>query len=392
MLINKFKSTTSLLAILVSLSLTISPYASAVELVISGNGSESNNTITAQVETEVQVVQENNASVENNVDIDSNTGENTASDNSGNVSIQTGDTNNDIGIENELNTSQVEVECCGDDQTLEISGNGESSNSSINSQIGINTTIVSTQNADIKNNINGTTNTGNNSANGNDGDVSIKTGDINVEGDVKNVANLSFISATVGNGNKLSAKIANILGNSVNNISVKLISDTEVITDYTADISNDINWDLNTGGNIANSNLGDVSFTTGDIFFDFAVFNDPINVGGVDIDCCGTFDDGDNDGGGDEDDGDGGGNGGQNGGSSDNGGGSSSDGGGGSGTLLSAAASTELLGLSYTSSSQQKNRAFWIGFILISIGVKLLGDALAGYNTLQLNEADQKTS
>lgn len=400
MIRKKFNLPTSLFFVLLSISLIFAPMVSAVELVISGNGSESDNTISTEIETQTTVVQENNSSAENNVEVNSNTGENSANDNSGEVNIETGDTATEVIVENQLNTSSAEVECCLTDPKYEISDNGSGSDNTIQASVSNNTTIVVSQDSKIKNDISGSSNTGDNTASDNNGDVVIKTGDIHVSGELKNSTNISTVASATGVGSGVSVLIADNGTDSKNSISVRLLASSDIVREDLADIDNHIDWDLNTGGNVANDNFGDIYFSTGDIFFDFAITNDPVNIGGVDIDCCAVIDDGD-----DGDNGDGGDNGNGDDGDDNNGGDQGNGDGDGDGNgddeekdepegkllATAAATTTEILGLSDTSSDEQRGRAFWIGFALLAFGIKLLGDGLQRYNDLQLDE-EEKTS
>ena len=63
-------------------------------------------------------------------------------------------------------------------------------------------------------------------------------------------------------------------------------SNTNINVNNSANIVNNSRWDLNTGKNEANGNVGDVSITTGDIVFNSTIENSKINVGLVDIECC----------------------------------------------------------------------------------------------------------
>lgn len=383
----KLKTLATIFMLVASLVATSSTYA--MEYSISGNGAESESVVDIELNTQVTVVQENEATVENNVEVESNTGDNVASGNNGNVSIETGNTVTEIDVNNEVNTSVTEVECCVSDQILGISDNGESSENEISVVTNTTTNLTSNQTVNISNNISGSSNTGDNSAEDNVGEVLIETGDIHVEGSVGNSANSSSVSSSTGLGGEVSVKISNNGASSTNSISLVFEDDDNAIVNNTAEIINNVDWNLNTGGNEASGNVGDVSFLTGDIFYEFAIYNDPLNMSGIDIGCCAIYDPDDEE---EQESNDDGGNGGDNNGgdsgssdSNDGNGDSSDDGGGDGGTLLAAAASTELLGLSATSSEEQKGRAFWIGFILLSLGVKLLGDVLQRYNTLQIN-------
>ena len=277
----------ALLGLLAILSFGGTPYVRALEIEVSGNGSGSTNEVTTQVTTETVVQQTNEANVTNNVNTDANTGGNTASENTGgSTAIETGDVAQNVSIETAANASSVETPCCASETEITISGNGENSQNSVDLTQTQGTDITINQDADIFNKVEGSANTGENTANGNNGNVSIQTGDIHVSGGIENgPINVHNVSASVP-GQELSLKISGNGAGSSNNLTLSIFDPTNVFINSNADIDNFVHWDLNTGGNVANGNNGDVSIVTGDIFFDFLIKNGPINVGEVDIDCC----------------------------------------------------------------------------------------------------------
>ncbi len=364
----------SFVLFVLSLILAFAPTVRAVELVISENGSGSESEISTQVETTTEVAQSNEAEVSNNVATDANTGGNEASNNTGgDVAIETGDVNQEVLVETSVNSSEVEVGCCPADTNAEISANGNDSQNTIDLTQTDETNIIVNQEAKVVNQVVGSANTGENSANENNGNVSIQTGDISVSGGIENgPINVADVSATSGGGDVEAGITGNGAGSN-NSISASLSNQTNVILNFQANIGNDVGWDLNTGRNSANSNNGDVSIITGDIFFDFFIKNGPINIGGVDINCCFVFDPGDDgngedpgDGDNGEDPGDGGDRGGNGGG--DGGGG---DGGGGNGGV--GGVGPQVIGLSDTTSKAARTLIFWCGLAMIVYGLKLIG-------------------
>src|SRR4030042_3886734 len=161
----------------------------AIEIVISGNGSESVNEVTTQVTTQTEVLQTNEASVQNTVNIDANTGSNSSSENTGgDTSIQTGDIKVNTEIATSANSSSVETPCCDTNPKTDIiiSGNGDNTQNSVNVTKVQETTIYVNQDAKINNVVNGQANTGGNQVFDNGGSVRIETGDIYVNGKTKN--------------------------------------------------------------------------------------------------------------------------------------------------------------------------------------------------------------
>lgn len=348
------KILTSFLVLLLLVS-SIRPFVQTVfaeEIIISGNGSGSTSEAVVNVTNTTSVTQTNNAQITNEVNPTANTGENTASNNTGgSTAIVTGDTTTNVEVTNLINNSVVETPCCEtNDTTISISGNGADSDSSVTFNLNNSNNINVTQTANIVNNVTGSANTGNNSANNNIGsNVTIDTGNIKVTGGIKNQANNYFVKSAVGNGGFL-ASISNNGKDTENKINANLgeTSNININNNYIA--YNFVDWDLNTGGNSANGNLrGNVFIKTGNIFFDFLIAN-AANIGGVDVDCCGADDPNDPDDRDDPDDPDdpsdpnnppvnGGGN--------NNGGPSSNSSVGGSST---ASTGPQILGLSATSS------------------------------------------
>ena len=267
-------------------------FVRAEELIVSSNASGSTNEVSVDSANSTTVTQVNNADVANNIDASANTGENTASDNSGSSTITTGDASQNIEVSTNLNYSEVIIPCCPSDINAEISGNGEDSTNSINLGQTSETNINISQYAKVSNEISGTANTGNNSADNNSGSVSISTGSIWVGAKIENSPiNIYKVKGGSGGGG-LSARIAGNGSGSTNILSFTLGDSSSINIDNQAKINNKLTWLLNTGGNFANGNLGDVAISTGDISFDLLVANGPINVGGVDWGCCDDFDPG----------------------------------------------------------------------------------------------------
>ena len=350
--------------------------AKALEIVITDNGSGSNNEVQTQVETSTNIEQSNESNISNEVVTEANTGGNEASGNTGgDINLTTGDVNQNLSIENSVNSSVVETECCPQDASVNISGNGADSENGVFLALNNNTDVYIGQNADVKNKIKGVANTGENTANSNtNGNVSIDTGNIYAGGSIENgPINIHSVRVPSGGGD-YSLKIVENAASSINEIAAWFDNDNYVFVNNEADIFNFVNWDLNTGRNNANGNTGgDVSIKTGDIFFDFIIRNGPINVGSVEISCCDIFDPGDPS---DNDD-----NPPPGGGPSDPG--SSNNPGSSQGTLLSSAAATEaggpgLVGLSDTGSELAQAIFFWAGIIMIAGGAKLIGREASG--------------
>lgn len=261
--------------------------AKAESLIITGNGDGSSNDVSVNQSHEANVTQDNNAEVTNDINATANTGDNTASDNTGtDTTITTGDVSAQTSVANNLNASIANVDnCCdGSDYTAEISGNGSDSNNTLNHSVTTTTNIDVNQQAIITNNITGTAITGNNTANDNNGNVSIQTGDITVTEKLKNNTNLSITSIQSGGMGSYFLKIAGNGAGSVNTITLQETNESIVKISNVADIFNRNIWNLITGNNAANNNNGNIDIKTGDIKVTIDVEND-VNFSKVTIDC-----------------------------------------------------------------------------------------------------------
>jgi hypothetical protein len=362
----------TLIALLAILCFGGTPYVLAVEISVTGNGSGSTNEVTTQVVTETTIVQSNNGNVSNDVNTSADTGSNTASENTGGTTaIETGDASQNVSVETAVNTSSVETPCCASSTDITVSGNGADSQNTVDLIKTQETTITIDQNAKIKNKVSGSANTGGNTANDNNGSVSIKTGDIHVSGGIENgPINVHNVSASAPSED-LSVKVSGNGSGSQNNVSLNVFDPTNVFITSNADIDNFAHWDLNTGKNEANGNNGDVSIETGDIIFDFLIKNGPINIGGVDIECCHLLPP-PPDGGGDHPEGGGGPDGGQ----TPDGGqpsGSSSSSSSSSGSSDGGAGGPGVIGLSNTSSPAAQALFFFAGLVMMGYGASLIG-------------------
>jgi hypothetical protein len=264
------------------------PTAIAQEIVITGNGAGSNNEVTVTSTQQTNVQQTNTAEVSNNIATDANTGGNTASDNTGeNVNIQTGNVETTTQATNTLNYSEANIEPCDcvASFTTKISGNGTGLGNIINNTYVSQTNLSVNQSASVINNLTTNANTGNNTANNNSGNVSITTGNIRALTSVENgPVNVSRIKVTGSASINNILRIANNGVDSVNTINLTSSNNVAVVINNYADFLNNIGLDLNTGGNTANGNVGDVKISTGDIWAEIKVKN-LANISDVLIDC-----------------------------------------------------------------------------------------------------------
>ncbi|MFH0936829.1 MAG: hypothetical protein V1808_00875 [Candidatus Daviesbacteria bacterium] len=273
-----------------ALILSASPVM-AEELVISGNGSSSDNQISLTVTSNTTVEQSNQESIKNDVQLDLSSGENNASDNtSADTQITTGNINTQTSIENSTNISAVSLDCCAEPQsTITVTDNGSDSQSNVDFSQNSDTQINIGQNAQIQNNVIGNGNTGENRANDNSGgNISINTGNINVILNIENKnINAVSVSAPQVNSN-VNIKIAGNGSSSDNLVFISLNNNFAININNKADILNNAIWNLTTGKNLANGNTGgNVSIFTGDINLVTEIKNEDINESVIISGCCG---------------------------------------------------------------------------------------------------------
>lgn len=289
----KTKKSTTVVSLLVILSgVVIVPQVRAEEIVISGNGAESNNEVNVHSSSDTTVNQTNNAEVSNDVDTTVNTGGNSASDNTGgDVSVVTGDASSSTNITNSANSSTVDMSCCvTNGVNVSISGNGAFSDNSVDYRNNSSTDVRVDQDAYINNDIEQYLNTGWNRARNNvGGDVVIGTGNIHslltLENGPINIADVSVpFSSFDGN------VYIDIFGNgafSQNEANIRFNNSTEILVNNAANIINNLKNKFDTGHNKADKNVGgDVAILTGDIVSDVFIKNGPINVSSVTVECC----------------------------------------------------------------------------------------------------------
>lgn len=209
-----------------------------------GNGADSSNTALVSQTDNNTIFQSNDATIENNLILSANTGDNKASQNTGgSTEITTGDSTVDAQVLNVANSNVnggdwwlVLVNEAGrwvgrilgapeganyagsqgtefvvnenGEITAVNSGNGASSQNTASVSQTTNTTTVQTNNAHVVNNIALSANTGGNSASQNTGgNSSITTGDAHV------IANLvNFVNNNVTGGGKLVVTVVNVFG------------------------------------------------------------------------------------------------------------------------------------------------------------------------------------
>ena len=281
-------------AVVASGALLISSFATpalaGTTIEISGNSTYSDNTANVTTTNNTTVVQDNNANITNNVNVDADTGHNDANDNTGgDVTVKTGNVDTDVSVSNTVNSNSASVDCCptGDTSVL-ISGNGSNSDNDVNLGQTSTTNLFQDNNAKIYNNVKVDGDTGKNDANDNTGgSVTIETGDVDTKVNISNAGNVN--SAQVGNGTGGGGSVsAWIIGNAThsdNTINLGLSNSTLLSQSNNAYIKNHVDVDADTGKNDANDNTGgDVMIDTGNVDVEVGVDN-MVNFNVADVDC-----------------------------------------------------------------------------------------------------------
>lgn len=259
----------------------------AEEIVVTNNGSGSNNEVNVSQSLNTTVQQSNTADITNEVSASANTGENTASGNTGgDTTIATGNIDSLTSINNAANTNTTTVDCCLAGGQVTTAGNGAGSDNTININQSSSTTITAYNTATITNSIRGYASTGNNTANFNNGDSRIYTGNIWVNEKIINgPINVNNISASVGGNGGNDVSVAGNGAWSDNKINLSNNFNLWVDVNNEANIYNKTLWNLITGNNDAKGNVGNVDIVTGDIVFKSVIVNEA-NVNKVTVDCC----------------------------------------------------------------------------------------------------------
>jgi len=286
------------------------------------NGNNSNNNGSAVVNNSNGTNQNNSATVNTNLNSSTITGDNSASDNVGDASINTGDANTTGTVLTMVNTNAQGVMVSEfnilDDQIGDVvldfaancilgctgptavinTGNGSNSNNSGS----VNTTNTTTTNqendAQIGNDLVLSADTGNNTASANTGgDSNITTGHANVAANVLTFANNNIVGNVIyGIVNIFGDLIGDIIfpedqiknccggsvgatnigngSNSTNSSNVEVIDSEGTFQTNNADITNNLIFDAETGNNSSSRNTGgDSSVSSGDTNIDVNLLN-----------------------------------------------------------------------------------------------------------------------
>ncbi len=165
---------------------------------------------------------------------------------------------------------------------LNISGNGDGSESSASTVIETTTTVIQENNLNVDNNLSTDANTGGNSVSGNtNSDINIETGNITQSVTVENNGNFSSVDIPCCQESS-EIEVVNNGSDSINSINLTQSNSTNVIVSQNVNISNTINGYANTGDNSANNNTqGSVLISSGNIKVSGGIMNGPLNLSSI---------------------------------------------------------------------------------------------------------------
>ena len=177
----------------------------AAEASNSNTGADSNNDASVNIENNVTIEQNNDANINNIIHVNANTGGNSASKNTGDGSVNTGDINGSINIFNSVNgngLNSLGFDCdglCAVDLDISVSNTNTGADSDNEASVNVENDFDITQNNNLKidNKVKADLDTGNNDADKNTGDGSVNTGDINFDINITNEGNENNIGGPV---------------------------------------------------------------------------------------------------------------------------------------------------------------------------------------------------
>ncbi|MDP3941148.1 MAG: hypothetical protein Q8Q49_02460 [bacterium] len=234
------------------------------KVVISGNGSESDNYVKVKNSNNTGVYQDNDAKVSNSVETKASTGYNDANRNTGgDTTIITGDAKAKASVSTVANANEASIGGGnghdGGSLRAIISGNGSYSDNDIRIYNNNDTTLVQGNDADIYNWVEAKAKTGSNDANDNTGgDVAISTGDALAIADVDNMVNFNAADLDCGCLTDVKVKIDGNGYESDNDVKVKLNDEKGLFQDNVDYTRNEVDAKAKTGYNEIERSTGDV--------------------------------------------------------------------------------------------------------------------------------------
>lgn len=161
-------------------------------------GAYSENLAIAKTETLIEAENSNNADIENNVSVASNTGYNSADFNTGTAGVSTGSASSTANVSNGVNSNVTNISSA--PLVDVVSGNSQTGAGSENASIAVASNVINvsnTNNAEITNNISSSSNTGGNSSDCNTCGGEVSTGSASLTIGATNTGNSNTV--TIGN-------------------------------------------------------------------------------------------------------------------------------------------------------------------------------------------------
>lgn len=282
------------------------PMSSITENSQTGAASTNDASIANNTSQDVEI--KNDGDVKNKLVLNANTGENSASKNTGSGEIRTGDANIMSNLVNFVNnTFNVKKWMFGivnvfgtwdgnamfkDSASPIISSSNNSGNTSLSSSNGktgndstndasnnleqkvdlkINNELTQSEKLNIK------ANTGNNVTEKNSGNGTISSGNIGIDSSIAAIGNITELAGNFNNGNnEANSNNSNTGTDSFNTAKNYAVRDLKVAVNNVVNFVKQVKMDLQTGNNTAEKNTGDGSVNSGDIrvsFLEKEVFN-----------------------------------------------------------------------------------------------------------------------
>lgn len=242
------------------------------EVVVSGNARNSDNNVALTQNNANVLFQTNVAEVSNNTAVNTNTGGNKANDNGGDVHMTTGQTNANVNVKTAANSNVATIgggasNASNPGVSAYILGNARNSENNIALSLNNSAVVNQVNSAAVLNNTAINSNTGNNDANDNWGDVHMTTGKTNAN--VNHDTMVNFNAADLGSCGCMDvfAKIGGNARDSENNLALAKNNVNEAFQTSAAFVNNNAVDNANTGDNDVNDNgssvLSDPTLTTG---------------------------------------------------------------------------------------------------------------------------------
>ncbi len=248
-----------------------------------GTGFDSDNEAEIEYDSDLAVESQNNADIDNEIAIMSNTGHNSITANSGSENaLETGDALSEVAIENAVNSNVTEIDGgFGGEIAVGNACTGAESDNEAEVDIDQDVDVSSQNNADIDNDVVVSTNTGYNLSEFNGfGDCDtcgsegsgILTGDAEANVAIENQVNSNVTEISNFGDLDIEAVNEGTGFGSDNSAVVDYSNDVNIINQNYADIDNNVVVNSNTGNNVSNFNGGS-SISTGNSSVTFGVSN-----------------------------------------------------------------------------------------------------------------------